>query len=146
MTASMTINIDEELADNPKALNKYDMTRRLLTQHRGDAALSIRRQLVRRVVEFEDFSRCYENKRATGARVGREIQLEVVNIKDSFTRMNQAREAAEQKAHTVHAARLGARKSRQGGNVSSRSQTPSRRSSRCSANGPISGERLSRRH
>lgn len=105
MTASMTFDIEEELAADRSALNKYDITRRLLTRlnEAGDSALAIRRQLVRRVVEFEDFSRCYENNALQARGLVAEIQR-VVNVKDSFTRMNKAREEAEQKVQAVHAA------------------------------------------
>ena len=105
VTATMTFDIEEELAADRNALNKYDITRRLLTSlnEAGDAALAIRRQLVRRVVEFEDFSRCYENNALQARGLVAEIQR-VVNVKDSFTRMNKAREDAEQKVQAVHAA------------------------------------------
>lgn len=118
MTPSMTVDIDEALAADRSSLNKYDITRQLLTQlnEAGDAALTVRRQLVRRVVEFEDFSRCYENNALQARGLVAEIQR-VVNVKDSFTRMNQARERAEQEvqaAHTVQReAELKARKDRQ---------------------------------
>jgi restriction endonuclease Mrr len=105
MTASMTFDIEEELATDRNAINKYDMTRRLLTRlnEAGDAALTIRRQLVRRVVEFEDFSRCYENNALQARGLVAEVQR-VVNVKDSFTRMNLAREEAEQKVQAVYSA------------------------------------------
>lgn len=105
MTPSMTVDVEEELAADRAAVNKYEITRRLLTRlnEAGDAALLVRRQLIRRVVEFEDFSRCYENNALQARGLVAEIQR-VVNVKDSFTRMNQAREEAEQKVHAVHAA------------------------------------------
>lgn len=118
MPPSMTADVEDELATDRNSLNKYEITRRFLTQlnDAGDAALTIRRQLLRRVVEFEDFSRCYENNAMQARGLVAEVQR-VVNVKDSFTRMNQAREEAEQKAQAVHSAQreaeLKARRDRQ---------------------------------
>jgi restriction system protein len=69
----------------------------------GDQALRPRRQVLKRITEFDDFGSCYPDNqlKAKGA-VATLAQL--INKKDSFTRMDQAREAEERK--TREAARL----------------------------------------
>jgi energy-converting hydrogenase A subunit M len=57
----------------------------------GDRTLAIRRELLRRVVEFEDFTRCWESDVMKAKGLVAEIQR-TVNVKDSFTRMSQARD------------------------------------------------------
>jgi hypothetical protein len=61
---------------------------------RGDAGLGPRREVIKRVVEFEHFSMCWENDvHKAKANVG--DLARIVNHRDSFTRMNQQREAAQ---------------------------------------------------
>jgi restriction system protein len=70
--------------------SKYHITRHLLTylNELGDAGLAQRRQLIKRVAEFENFSTCYPDNqlKAKGA-VAAVAQL--VNKKDSFTRIQE---------------------------------------------------------
>jgi restriction system protein len=81
-----------QIANDPK-LSKYEITRELLTElnAQGDAGLSARRQVIRRIAEFEDFASCYPDNqlKAQGA-VARVRQL--VNTKDAFTRIQHAHE------------------------------------------------------
>jgi hypothetical protein len=62
----------------------------------GDAGLAARREVVRRIVEFEDFTRCWENDALQARGLVGEVRR-LVNVKDSFTRMNieRAREREE---------------------------------------------------
>ncbi len=61
---------------------------------RGDGGLAARREIIKRVVEFEEFSGCWPNNvHKAKANVG--DLARIVNVKDSFTRMNQQREAAQ---------------------------------------------------
>lgn len=93
MTPTMMFEVEEAFKEDRAALNKYEIARRLITRlnELGDAALTIRRELLRRVVEFEDFTRCWEADVMKAKGLVAEIQR-TVNVKDSFTRMNQARE------------------------------------------------------
>ena len=85
--------------DADPAFSKYHIAREVLIQlnERGDAGLAARRQVIKRVSEFEEYSSCYPDNqlKAQGA-VAAVRQL--VNKKDSFTRMQLAHEE-EQRQH-----------------------------------------------
>jgi len=68
--------------------NKYPVTRELLTKlnEQGESTLRVRRELLKRVVEFDDFSVCWESDRAAARGLVAQVR-ELVNVKDSFTRM-----------------------------------------------------------
>jgi restriction system protein len=76
------------LKSDKSAFNKYPVTRELLTKlnEQGESGLRVRRELLKRVVEFDDFSVCWENDRAAARGLVAQIR-ELVNVKDSFTRM-----------------------------------------------------------
>lgn len=78
--------------------NKYRVTTELLIQLNslGDAAIRERREIVRRVVEFEDFSVCWENDRLIAAGLVAQIR-DMVNRKDSFTRMRMEKDEERRK-------------------------------------------------
>ena len=84
---------------NPKSVNKFAITRSVLKRlnERGEGALRERREVLRRVVEFEDFSTCWENDRAAAKGYVADI-CKVVEVKDSFTRMRQEKDR-ERQAH-----------------------------------------------
>ena len=81
------------LRTNKQAFNKYHVSRELLSRinELGDSGLRARREVVKRVVEFENFSLCWENDRAAARGLVAEIR-DVVNVKDSFTKMKIERE------------------------------------------------------
>jgi hypothetical protein len=62
----------------------------------GEPALRERREVLRRVVEFENFSMCWDNDRDTAKARVAEIR-ELVNVKDTFTRLNLEREQERRK-------------------------------------------------
>lgn len=75
----------------------------------GDGTLRQRRKVIKRVSEFEDFSSCYDNDRLQAQGLVAQV-CQLVNVKDSFTRMNIEREKerrARQESHkaAVEAAR-----------------------------------------
>lgn len=79
-----------------KSISKFAIVRDVLEKlnKRGDAGLAPRREIIKRVVEFEHFSMCWENDvHKAKANVG--DLARIVNHRDSFTRMNQQREAAQ---------------------------------------------------
>lgn len=78
------------------SVSKFAIVRDVLERlnKRGDSALAARREVIKRVVEFEEFSMCWESDvYKAKAKVG--DLKRIVNVKDSFTRMNQQREAAQ---------------------------------------------------
>lgn len=70
------------------SFNKYHVTRELLTKlnEQGERTLRERRELLKRVTEFDDFSVCWENDRAAARGLVAQVR-DLVNVKDSFTRM-----------------------------------------------------------
>lgn len=79
----------ERLLQTDKAsFSKYHVTRELLTKlnELGEGSLRVRREVLRRVTEFEDFSVCWDSDRAAARGLVAQIR-DVVNVKDSFTRM-----------------------------------------------------------
>ncbi|OGA56305.1 MAG: hypothetical protein A3F77_14410 [Betaproteobacteria bacterium RIFCSPLOWO2_12_FULL_67_28] len=84
----------ELLRSNKTAFNKYHVARELLTRmnEQGEHGLRVRRELLKRVVEFDDFSVCWENDRAAARGLVAQIR-DLVNVKDSFTRMRIERDA-----------------------------------------------------
>lgn len=78
---------------NPQEINKYEIARDVLTKvnTRGDVGLRARREIIKRVVEFEDFSTCWPADQLKAKGVVASLR-DVVNVKDSFTRMKQERD------------------------------------------------------
>lgn len=85
-------DLESRLRTDPGNIGKYEIARNVLTRvnEKGDTTLRERREIVKRVVEFEDFSTCWPNDRLDAIGLVAEIRR-VVNVKDSFTRMNQER-------------------------------------------------------
>ena len=87
--------LERQIKRSPEEMNKYKIVRTVLTRlnERGEATLGPRREIVRRVTEYEDFSTCYPNDQLKAKGLVAEVRR-VVNVKDSFTRMQQAGDAA----------------------------------------------------
>ncbi len=85
------------LRTNRNDFSKYNVTRELLTtlNELGERGLRERRETLRRVVEFHDFSVCWEQDQAPARGLVAQIR-ELVNVKDTFTRINQEREQERQ--------------------------------------------------
>ncbi len=76
------------LRTDKASFNKYIVTRELLAKfnEQGESGLRIRREILKRVTEFDDFSVCWDNDRAAARGLVAQVR-DLVNIKDSFTRM-----------------------------------------------------------
>ena len=83
------------------SINKYDITRQVLSKinEKGEPCLKERREILKRVVEFESFSACWPADQLKAKGLIADIQ-KVINVKDSFTRMAKEREA-EQRARVA---------------------------------------------
>lgn len=70
------------------SFNKYSVAREVLAKlnEQGESSLRARRELLKRVTEFEDFSVCWDNDRAAARGLVAQIR-DLINVKDSFTRM-----------------------------------------------------------
>ena len=96
--ASTISDLDRQLRIAPDSINKFDIVRTLLTRlnEDGDKTLGVRRELLKRVVEFEDFTTCWPEDRLEAQGLVSRIRS-VIDVKDSFTRMRQEREAEARK-------------------------------------------------
>jgi len=69
----------------------------------GDDGIAPRREVVKRVVQWDDFSTAYDDKRLIAQGLVASIQ-KLVNVKDSFTRMADERERERQAKQAIHSA------------------------------------------
>ena len=78
---------------NKDSIGKHEIVRQVLNtlNQRGEMCLRERRDVLRRVVEFENFSGCWETDQLKAKGLVAEIRS-LVNVKDSFTRMSDERE------------------------------------------------------
>jgi|SRR5579863_500701 len=93
--------------DDRTATNKFKITRIVLTRinERGEPALRERREVLKRVVEFEDFSTCWPDDQLKAKGLVAEIRR-VIDVKDSFTRMQQERDNERRQRITAKEAEL----------------------------------------
>lgn len=84
---------------DPSSISKFEIVRNVLTKvnARGDNGLRARREILKRVTEFESFESCWENDQYKAKGLVASIR-EAVNKKDSFTRMKQERDAEHEQA------------------------------------------------
>jgi hypothetical protein len=97
-------DIRAELKADRNAHNKYGITRTILTRlnERGDNGLRPRREVIKRVVEFEDYGTTWEADRMRAKGQVASIR-ERVNVHDSFTRMSIEREREAARHREAHA-------------------------------------------
>lgn len=102
-------DLEQTVAKDRESIKKFDIVRHILTRlnDQGDAAITQRREILKRVTQWDDFSTCYENDRMEAKGFVAEIQR-IVNVKDSFTRMNLERESAQQETRAKREADLAA--------------------------------------
>ncbi len=83
----------EQWLQNKESISKYDIVRETLKtlNANGEKCLRERREVLKRVVEYEVFSSCWPTDQLKAKGLVAEIQ-KVVNVKDSFTRLNLERE------------------------------------------------------
>ncbi|AXQ31056.1 restriction endonuclease [Solimonas sp. K1W22B-7] len=106
----MTSDLAIRLRATPKDINKYEMVRTVLERLnvKGEPALRERREVLRRVVDFASFDTCWPDDQLKAKGLVASIR-EVVNQKDAFTRMNNARED-ERRTRLAEAQRVSAEK------------------------------------
>ena len=90
---------------NASEINKYEIVRTILQRlnERGEGTLRERREVLKRVVEFTSYDSCWptDQLKAKGAVAS---VREIVNQKDTFTRINQERE--EERRQRLEPARV----------------------------------------
>lgn len=80
-------------------INKYEIVRTVLARlnEKGEASLRERREILKRVCEFESFSNCWPNDQFKAKGLVSEISR-IINVKDSFTRMKQEFDKEKEKS------------------------------------------------
>jgi hypothetical protein len=83
--ATVTADFTQKVATDRSSVNKYEIVREILVRlnDRGEATLRQRREVLKRIVEFEDFSTCWPNDQLKAKGLVAEIRR-VVDVKDSF--------------------------------------------------------------
>jgi hypothetical protein len=91
--ATITNSLTTRVNRDKDSISKYEIARTVLTRlnEKGEATLRERREVVKRVVECEDFSTCWPSDQLKAKGLVAEVRR-VVDVKDSFTRMKQERE------------------------------------------------------
>ena len=91
-------DITQQVRYNKESITKFAICRNILERinESTEKYLRERREILKRVLEFEAFSTCWEDDRLKAKGLVSEIQ-NVVNIKDSFTRMKQERDKERDK-------------------------------------------------
>lgn len=101
VNSALTNDLENQLKRDRKSISKYEIARIVLTRlnEKGEATLRERREILKRITEFEKFSACYPEDQLVAKGLVADIR-QVINVKDSFTRMNLEREA-EQKRRLI---------------------------------------------
>jgi restriction system protein len=98
ISENLFVDISSKLEQDKASVNKFEICRTIVSRinEKGDSHIRERRELLKRVVEFESFSNCWENDIYKAKGLVAEIRS-IVNVKDSFTRMKQEKEKLETK-------------------------------------------------
>ncbi|KUZ74802.1 hypothetical protein [Burkholderia ubonensis] len=90
--------VEQIVRTNPDSISKFEIARNVLERvnARGDSGIRPRREIIRRVEEFEDFSSCWPEDQMKARGLVAAVR-EARNRKDSFTRMQQERDAERAK-------------------------------------------------
>jgi restriction system protein len=89
--AAMLADLDERVVHS--TVGKYEIARTVLTRisDGGDALLRPRREVIRQVTGFGDFGQCWPDDQLKAKGLVSDVR-KYVNVRDSFTRMQQAEE------------------------------------------------------
>lgn len=98
VNSSLMDDLSLQVKNDKNSISKYEITRTILSRlnERGDATLRERREILKRITELEDFSSCWPKDEWEAKGFVAEIRR-VIDIKDSFTRIKQEREAEQQR-------------------------------------------------
>lgn len=95
--SSVLSALEKRVGQDPSSINKYEIVRHVLEalNRQGESALKYRREVLKRVIEFENFDSCWPADQLKAKGLVASIR-DVINQKDSFTRMNLERERERQ--------------------------------------------------
>ena len=104
---NLMTDVTRRVDQDKDSIKKHEIARTVLERlnERGDATLRARREVVRRVVEFEDFSACWLSDQLKAKGLVAQIR-QVVNVKDSFTRMREEMEREQRERRAERQAKL----------------------------------------
>jgi len=107
ISTSLTNDLAVRIKTDSDSISKYEIARTILQRlnEDGETTLRERREVLKRVVEFENFSSCWPNDQLVAKGLVAEIR-QVVNVKDSFTRMKIEREQEKEKRRAEQQAKL----------------------------------------
>jgi hypothetical protein len=90
---SIAADLQQRVDRDAKSVKKQQIVRTILERlnQRGEGGLAERREVLRRVVEFDSFSTCWPEDQLKAKGLVAEVRS-VVDVKDSFTRMRLERE------------------------------------------------------
>jgi len=93
-----------KLKQDKDSVKKHEIARSVLCRlnDAGEPALAFRREVIKRISEFDDFSGCWDNDRYKAQGLVAQIQ-KLVNVKDSFTRINLERERERKDRQAAYA-------------------------------------------
>ena len=96
--APLLADVRAKVESAPATIKKHEIVSQILVRLNdgGDATLRHRREVLKRVVEFEDFSTCWPDDQLKAKGLVGEIRR-VIDVKDSFGRMRQEQEAERKK-------------------------------------------------
>jgi restriction system protein len=105
--ANLMNDLTAKVEYDKESIGKHEITRTVLTRinERGEATLRERREILKRITEYEDYSTCWPSDQLKAKGLVGEIRR-VVNVKDSFTRMKQEVEKEQQKRQSEHQERI----------------------------------------
>lgn len=97
--SSVLADLQQQVDQDREGIYKFEIVQTVLSRlnAKRDRYLRERREVLKRIVEFDDFSTCWPEDELEAKGLVAEIQR-VVNVKDSFTRMRQERDAEVKKA------------------------------------------------
>ncbi|TWT51646.1 hypothetical protein KOR42_35340 [Thalassoglobus neptunius] len=95
---SLTSDLWNKVRTDRRNINKYEIVRTVLCRlnEQEELLLRPRREILKRVVEFDDFSTCWPDDRLKAQGLVAQVQ-KLVNVKDSFTRLKDEHERERQK-------------------------------------------------
>lgn len=113
VASTITADLAQKVATDKDSVNKYEIVREVLIRlnDKGESTLRERREVLKRVVEFEDYSTCWPNDQLKAKGLVGEIRR-VVDVKDSFGRMRQEQEAERKQRIDPEQQRRAAQKER----------------------------------
>ena len=85
-------DLEHQVENSRDSIKKHEIARVVLQRinEKGDSALRARREIIKRIVEFEEFSSCWPDDQMKAKGCVSELR-KIVNVKDAFVKINQER-------------------------------------------------------